>query len=127
MLHSCSRPRESDAAILSKLPFGGVDTPQSEQKIAGKVDVAGWALSEEGIESVSIYVDRAFVTNCSTGLPRVDVSRKYPHMAGSGLSGWSVTFDSTNVLPGWHELTVQVRSKAGATRDLASLPILVQH
>ena len=112
--------------IISKLPFGGVNAPLSEQKITGKVDFTGWALSEEGIESVSIYVDRAFVANCSTGLPRPDVAKAYPHMPESGASGWAATFDPANFLPGWHELTVQAKSKAGATRDVGSLPFMVQ-
>jgi hypothetical protein len=126
MLNSCSR-REPNAAILSKLPFGGVNSPQNEQKISGKVEVIGWALSEEGIESVSLYVDRAFVANCSLGLPRLDVAKVYPHMSGSGSSGWSTTLDSSNVPPGWHELIVQARSKSGTTRDLGSIPVLVQN
>jgi len=98
----------------------------SQQRVAGKVDVSGWALSETGIESVSIYVDRTFVADCSAGLLRPDVTKAYPNMLDSGVSGWKMTFDSTNLSPSWHELTVQVKSKDGATRDIASLPILVQ-
>ena len=126
-LASCADQRKSDGKVISKLPFGGVNAPVSQQKITGKVDIAGWALSEAGIESVSIYVDRTFVADCSTGLPRPDVAKAYPNLPDSGVSGWTVTFDSTNFSPSWHELTVQAKSKAGATRDLASLPIVVQH
>jgi hypothetical protein len=125
-LVSCSEQRRSEGKASSQQPFGGVNVPVSGQRIAGKVDVTGWALSEAGIESVSIYVDRSFVANCSTGLPRPDVVKAYPNTAESGVAGWTVTFDSTSFPPGWHELTVQARSKPGATRDLASLPILVQ-
>lgn len=121
-LVSCAGQRKSEV----KLPYGGVNVPVSGQAITGKVDVTGWALSEAGIESVSIYVDRTFVADCSTGLSRPDVAKAYPDMAASGVSGWTVTFDSTNFSPGWHDLTVQAKSKTGATRDLASLPILVQ-
>jgi large repetitive protein len=125
-LASCSHQPKSDGKVISKLPFGGVNALVSQQKITGKVDIAGWALSEAGIESVSIYVDRTFVAGCSTGLPRPDVAKAYPNLPDSGVSGWTVTFDSTNLSPSWHELTVQAKSKAGATRDLASLPIVVQ-
>lgn len=122
-LASCAH---QGGAIPSKLPFGGVNAPLSQQRITGEVDFAGWALSEEGIESVSIYVDRAYVTDCSRGLPRPDVAKEYPNLPDSGASGWTVTFDSTKFSPAWHELTVQAKSKAGATRDLAAVPILIQ-
>jgi hypothetical protein len=98
----------------------------SQQKITGKVNVTGWALTEAGIESVTIYVDRTFVADCSMALSRPDVAKAYPNMPESGVSGWTVTFDSTNFSPGWHDLTVQAKSQTGATRDLASLPLLVQ-
>jgi hypothetical protein len=126
LLASCAHQSTSEGKVRSKLPFGGVNTPASQQAITGKVDVTGWALSEAGIESVSIYVDRAFVADCSTGLARPDVSKAYPSMPASSASGWTVTFDSTNFSAGWHDLTVQAQSKTGATRDLASLPVLFQ-
>jgi hypothetical protein len=123
---SCAHQPETNV-FQTKLPFGGVNAPLSQQKITGKMDFTGWVISEEGIESVSIYVDRAFVSNCSTGLARPDVAKAYPNMPGSGASGWAVTFDPANFSPGWHELTVQAKSKAGATRDVASsLPFMVQ-
>jgi len=125
-LASCVHQRGSDGKVAPKLPFGGVNAPVSQQKVVGAVDVTGWALSEAGIESVSFYVDRTFVADCSTGLPRPDVAKAYPAMPNSGVSGWTATFDSTSVSPGWHELTVQVKSNDGATRDISSLPIMVQ-
>jgi hypothetical protein len=123
-LASCARDQKSGGRV--NLPFGGVNTPVSQQSVTGKVDVTGWALSEAGIESVSIYVDRVFVADCSTGLPRPDVAKAYANVPESGVAGWTMTLDSTRFSPGWHELTVQARSKDGATRDLASMPIAVQ-
>ena len=123
---SCGQQRKLDGKVAPRLPFGGVNVPVSQQKIAGKMDVTGWAVSEAGIESVSIYVDRAFVAPCATGLPRPDVAKAYPDMPNSGASGWTATVDSARFAPGWHELTVQARTKDGATRDLVSLPILFE-
>ncbi len=124
-LASCTKGDKS-ANIPMKLPFGGVNVPVSGQKVTGKVDLLGWALAEPGIGSVSIYVDRTFVASCSTGLPRPDVAKAYPDVASSGDAGWMVTIDTTKLSPAWHELTIQAMAKDGATRDLASLPILVQ-
>src|ERR1043166_8533027 len=92
-LASCSERRKPEG----KLPLGGVNVPVSSQKINGKVDVVGWALAEGGIESVSIFVDRSFVANCSMGLPRPDVAKVYPSMPGSDNAGWTATLDTAGL------------------------------
>ncbi len=118
---SCSRDNTHP-----DLPYGAVDTPAASGTVTGKVMVAGWALADDGIESVSIYVDRKFASAGQTGAPRPDVQKIYPKMPASGNAGWSALLDTGAFSPGWHELTVQVRSKSGATRDLAPLSVLVQ-
>ncbi len=125
-LSSCSPGGKPEGTSAAKLPLGGVNTPSSQQLIKGKVGVTGWALSEDGIESVSVYVDRTYVVAGATGLSRPDVAGTYPSIKGSDVSGWRLTLDTSTLSPDWHELTVQVRSKAGATRDIASMPLLVQ-
>jgi hypothetical protein len=112
--------------LARMLPFGGVDVPLNRQKVTGKVDVSGWALSEAGVESVAIHVDRTFAADCATGLARPDIGKMYAVMPGGSASGWTVTLDSGRFAPGWHELTVQARSKGGAARDLGSLRILIE-
>jgi hypothetical protein len=123
---SCAKQQQPDQGIRGKLPFGGVNTPTSTQSITGKVEVTGWALSEGGIASVSVYIDGSFVTDCILGQARPDVSKVYPSIPEGALSGWTATFDSANFTASWHNLTIQAKSKSGATRDLASLPVLVQ-
>ena len=122
ILSSCSAGRKA----APDLPLGGVNAPVSGQKVAGKVDAVGWALAESGIDSVSIYVDRRFVARAATGLPRPDVAQAYPSISGNGNAGWTLPIDAARFSPGWHELTIQARSKEGATHDLASIPILIE-
>ncbi|HTM50995.1 MAG TPA: Ig-like domain-containing protein [Bryobacteraceae bacterium] len=113
-----------DSKRTATLPFGGVNRPAGGQKLQGAVEVIGWALADSGIESVSLYVDRAFHAKASIGLPRADVAAAYPKATGGAESGWRATLDTTTFSSGWHELTVQAVSKAGTTRDLASLTFL---
>jgi len=126
ILTSCGGENKSARKIVPNLPFGGVNAPVNGQKIAGKIDVVGWALAETGIESVSTYVDRTFVSSSATGLPRPDVAKAYPNVSGSDKAGWVLTLDTASFSPGWHELTVQARSKEGAVRDLASIPLMIE-
>ena len=111
----------------SKLPFGFLDTPVGGQPIQGKARVSGWAISEDGIQSVEVYVNRDFVGRATIGEARPDVARVYPNLTGSGSSGWSLTLDASLLPEGKRELTVQTRSKRGAYRDLASIPITIIH
>jgi hypothetical protein len=115
------------AKTPGKLPFGFLDQPVVGQPIQGKAPVSGWAISEDGIQSVEIYIDRDFVGQAAIGEARPDVAKVYPNLTDSGSSGWNLTVDA-NLLPeGIHELTVQIRSKRGAYRDLTSIPITITH
>jgi Bacterial Ig domain len=111
----------------SKLPFGFLDRPVGGQAIHGNAPVSGWAISEDGIQSVEIYIDRDFVGRATIGEARPDVAKIYPNLTDSGSSGWSLTLDESLLSEGNHELTVQIRSKRGAYRDLTSIPITIVH
>src|SRR5262245_2647436 len=102
-LASCGTDRDT----LPKLPFGGINTILGQRVIKDTTDVTGWALSEDGIELVSIYIDRVFIANSEIGLPRPDVATTYPKVPNSTNSGWFATIEPTRLSPGWHELTIQ--------------------
>jgi hypothetical protein len=110
----------------AKLPFGGVNAPANGRKASGNMELVGWALAEAGIDSVSVYVDRVFVSTCALGLPRPDVAQVYPNIGGRDNAGWKAVLDTTKFPPGWHEVVMQARSKDGATRDLASVSVLIE-
>lgn len=126
LLSSCNMLQKSGVEKDAKLPFGGVNAPVSGQKVKGKLSMAGWAISDTGIESVSVYVDRSFATASTLGVSRPDVGQAYPAFNNSDKAGWTAELDMSAISPGWHELTIQARSKDGTSRDLASLPVLVE-
>ena len=92
----------------------------------GPVEVAGWALSEQPIEEVSLYIDRKYRGNAALRVARPDVAASKPDYRYAATAGWMTTLDTTALTPGWHEVVVQARSRDGATRDLATVPILVK-
>ena len=117
----------SSRTSSAPLPFGFVDAPTSGEAVQGEVRALGWALCEGGPCEIAFYVDRRFVKQASAGPSRPDVAKAYPDVPGAETSAWEATLSTQGLGPGPHELVVQARSKAGATRDLAgTLQIVVK-
>ena len=87
--------------------------------------MAGWALSEAGIQSVAVYMDRNLAAFAMLGVDRPDVQKVFPAIPGSATAGWRLTFDATGIQPGRHEILVQARSREGATRDLGVATVTI--
>ena len=107
------------------LPLGHVDIKPGPN-ITGVVSVAGWAVAEDGIRKVCLYVDgKAASCTESITVSRPDVAAAYPHIAGAGTSGWGIQFDSSGLSPGNHEFLIQATTKSGATRDIDAMNVAV--
>jgi hypothetical protein len=121
-LTSCSSPEEKKPG---KLPFGVMDTPHSGDTLRGVAVLSGWALSENGIQRVSVYIDRIYVMPAQIGGRRPDVAKAFPGITANEKSGWSASLDTAAFTPGVHEIVVQAMANDGATRDLASINVNV--
>jgi hypothetical protein len=110
----------------SLLPFGSVDLPTPKSTVQGPIEVAGWALADRPIREVSVYIDGKYLTTASTKMPRPDVALAKPGYRDARNCGFTLTVDTSPLAVGWHELVVQARAEDGATRDLATVPVLVQ-
>ena len=97
------------------LPDGYLDTPANGAQISEITPVMGWALSEDGIESVSIYLDRRYVMEAKTGLSRPDVGQLHPQIPDAARSGWEADLKLDGVAGGVHTIAALIRSKANAT------------
>ena len=122
-LTSCQR---SAVQAHSPLPFGSVDLPAPKTAVKGQIQVAGWALSEQPIHSVTLYVDRKYMGEASSSIERPDVAAANPTYTDAAKSGWLITLDTMFLAPGWHDLVVQAKTESGVTRDLSTVPVLVQ-
>lgn len=117
---SCSRSQPT------RLPLGHVDSIQPGATVTGVVPVQGWAVDEDGVLSVCLYVDRVRVAcTADLGGVRPDVATAYPKIAGADKSGWTIRFDSSTVSPGNHQFVIQTKSKSGATKDLGDINVVV--
>ena len=112
-------------ASYSMLPFGVVDSPRPGEALRGRSTLGGWALSESGIESVAVYLDRTLAGFATLGVSRPDVQKSFPAFPGAAEAGWQLDFDVTGMKPGPHELEIQARSRQGATRDLGDVAVTI--
>ena len=111
----------------AKLPNGVVDVPPPGQPAAvkGMASLMGWAIGENGISDVDIYVDRVYVASAHLGLVRPDVAAAFPNETNSNTAGWQASLDCSNIAVGPHELVVQATAKNGAKRDIGVYQIVV--
>ncbi len=110
----------------SSLPFGSVDLPAPKSTVRGPMQVAGWALADQPIREIAVYMDGKYLTAASTKMPRPDVVLAKPGYRDARNCGYTLTVDTSAFAVGWHEVVVQARAEDGVTRDLATVPVLLQ-
>lgn len=94
--------------------------------------ITGWALSEDGIDRVEIFIDGKYHGKASYGLSRSDVYRTYPQYKNS-RSGYKYKLDTETLSAGVHKLSVHHVTKSGdvkiteATINVIRLPFMQAH
>jgi hypothetical protein len=116
------KPTESEVS-LARLPFGVIDLPRSGETLKGAVSIGGWALSEDGISRIAIYVDRSYVLTAQIGGSRPDVGKIYADIPDAATAGWNAVLDTSAFPPGSHEILVQAHSKRGGSRDIGMIKV----
>ena len=75
--------------------------------------IRGWALSEEGVERIEVYIDGRYAFDVPYGDPREDVGFAYSDIDGSSTSGFSVPFNYSALSAGEHTISVIVTDRLG--------------
>jgi N-acetylmuramoyl-L-alanine amidase len=109
------------------LPFGAFDYPIEHASLKGDVKMSGWALSEDGIKEIVVYVDRSFYGFGKMGGPRADVVKVYPAFASTPDIAWTAPLDTTEIPVGSHDVLVRAISNKGAIRDLGNASVNIEH
>lgn len=86
---------------------------------AGLLPLHGWALDDNGIESVDVLVDGVVAGRASYGRARAGVADRFPSFPNAAAAGWAFELDTTRYLNGLHTVSVRVKSLAG---EFATLP-----
>jgi hypothetical protein len=82
--------------------------------------IHGWALSEEGVERIEVFVDGEYAFDVPYGDPRTDIEKAFPDINGSGTSGFSVPFRYSTLSAGQHTVSVVVTDEFGAQVERSS-------
>jgi hypothetical protein len=85
---------------------------------AGLLPIHGWALDDDGVESVDIYVDGVPAGRANYGRGRPGVTQKFPNYPDSAAPGFAFQLDTTKYLNGHHKVEIRVRSRSGEVRFL---------
>ncbi len=85
---------------------------------AGLMPLYGWALDDNGVEAIDIYVDGVVDGRANYNRTRPEVTRKFPGYPDSAHPGWVYQLDTTHYLNGLHSVSARVLSKSGEVVDL---------
>jgi N-acetylmuramoyl-L-alanine amidase len=94
-------------------PFGLLGPLPQGNAASGVVALHGWALDDEGVESVDVMVDGVVVGRALTGGSRPDVALAFPGYPGAGESGVTFHLDTTRYLNGLHVVSALLVSISG--------------
>jgi N-acetylmuramoyl-L-alanine amidase len=86
---------------------------------AGLLPLHGWALDDNGIESVDVLVDGIVSGRAAYGRARAGVAQRFPGFPDASAAGFAFELDTTRYLNGQHTVSIRVKSKAG---ELVTLP-----
>ncbi|ADL53568.1 Ig-like domain-containing protein [Clostridium cellulovorans] len=89
-----------------------VDTPINNSTVSNdKITIAGWALAQEGVEAVNVFVNGDFVGKAAYGMSRADVAKAFPLYDDSNNSGYSIEIPKSKFLGSTGVIDVEVVSK----------------
>ena len=113
----------------NELPFGWVDEPANGAAIDRNIASHGWVLDDNAVSKVNVYLDGHYLTQTDVTEARPDVTKIYPRYAhGNDTHGWKLVIPLPgDVTLGPHKLVFQAVDNQGATRDIGSVDVRLDH
>lgn len=110
--------------VWAAQPFGQLDGKATRGNAGdGVLGIVGWALDDDGIAAVDIYVDGEPAGRAHYGQGRPGVRKKFPNYPDSKAAGFGYQLNTTKYLNGMHRIEARVLSKKGEARFLNALNI----
>ena len=94
-------------------PFGLIGKFDGGNAGSGVIALAGWALDDEGVESVDVLVDGVVVGRALYGAASPNVATVHPGFPSSGNAGFVFELDTTRFLNGLHVVGGLVQTASG--------------
>ena len=100
--------------------LANLEEPLNRSIQSGVGMIRGWALSDEEVERIQVYLDGEYVFDIPYGDPRPDVAAKFTEKGGAATSGFSVPFRYSSLSEGEHTVKVVVRDRFGGRTERTS-------
>ena len=92
---------------------------------SGIGNLRGWAIAENGIDRVEIFIDGTYMYDAPYGGLRVDVEAAFPNVDGSLLSGYSLAFGYADLGAGQHTVRAVAYDLLGnSTEQLSTFKVV---
>jgi len=119
-------------ALLAQTPndfIGQLDLPDPAVVQTGVILVKGFALDQQQISKIELYVDDQFQHRVNSGLPRIDVVEAYPNWPGiqNSAPGFLTGFLASRFSNGPHTVEVRVFTSDGRVTPVGRRTITIDN
>lgn len=97
-----------------------LEEPVQDVVMGGIGNLRGWAVSDDGIDRVEMWLNGAFLFDVPYGGERTDVQAIYPETSGSLQSGYSLAYGYSNLGAGTHTMTARAYNKLGEVKEASA-------
>ena len=94
-----------------------LEEPVLNEIHTGVGNLRGWAVAEDGVDRIEIYIDGSYEFNAPYGGERIDIRNAFPDVSGSEKSGFSLAFNYSNLSGGLHTIKAIAYSSSGETKE----------
>jgi hypothetical protein len=94
-----------------------LEEPVDAGTASGVSNIRGWAVSDEGIDRVELFVNGQYAFEIPYGGLREDVEQAFPAIPGSRFSGFGQTYNYGSLGAGEHTMMIRVHDGSGAIRE----------
>lgn len=122
LLVAASVSTATTASAQPTVPFGHLDGKvEGGNGATGVVPLVGWALDDDGVAAVDVFVDGISAGRATYGGFRPIVAARFPGFPDSDAAGFGFRLDTTRYLNGLHTVNALVISENGERRFLNPL------
>jgi len=129
-LHSTENPTQKQTSPCPFPAIAWIDSPARGAKVAGVIDVNGWAFNEDiGIESITLFIDGEVLGQAEYGGSRPDVVEVMRVQSDPNRPniGYDFSFDSKQLGNGTHLLEIELLNRLGITQRFGERRIIVEN
>ena len=104
--------------VAADLPLRlSIETPAGGQTYSGISQFQGWAVAQEGIDRVDLYINDVFFQSAPYGGARGDVGNVFPDVPKSSESGFALAYNYGDLPEGAHTLKAIAVTEDGRTLE----------